>query len=397
MRQFLLLIACFFASVLKAQNFQSGFRQLTFIDPSRSGRSVPADIYYPASVSGTNVPVVSGIQRFPVVVFGHGFFIPTSAYKWLGDSLSRNGFIAVFPSTESTLSPNHAAFGADISFLATRVASLNDSTGSIFFGRVKKRAAVGGHSMGGGSSFIAAASANEVVQSIFNFAAAETNPSAKQAASQVNLPALIFSGTSDCIVPPATQKDMYTAIPYPCKTYINLTGGLHCHFSNNDGTCAFGQLTSGCNSSSVNAQVIFQKTTSLLIPFLNLYLNEDCTSSDLFNERYSLLTGAVKERVCTSDPKGCVLTGIQSTPENKSFSVYPNPVSGSSQILLEWNENDRFSSFLIYSSDGRIIQRDELNKTGRKNILLKNQSPGIYYIRMFTNSGFGLAKRILVH
>jgi len=397
MRHYLFLIVCLLVSTVQAQNFQSGFRQFNFSDPSRSGRSISADVYYPASVVGTNAPLPTGTQRFPVVVFGHGFVIPTSAYKWLGDSLSRNGFIAVFPSTESSLSPNHAAFGADISFLATRVTSLNDSSTSFFFNRVKKRAAVGGHSMGGGSSFIAASSSNEVIHAIFNFAAAETNPSAKQAALQVILPALIFSGTSDCIVPPATQKDMYTAIPYPCKTYINLTGALHCHFSNNDGTCAFGQLTSGCNSSSVNAQVIFQKTTSLLLPFLNLYLNQDCASSDLFNERYSQLTGAAKERVCTSDPKGCILTGIQSTPENKSFSVYPNPVSGSSQILLEWNENDRFSSFLIYSSDGRIIQRDELNKTGRKNILLKNQSPGIYYIRMFTNSGFGLAKRILVH
>jgi len=396
MRQLLLLIACFFASFLKAQNFQSGFRQINFTDPSRSGRMVTADIYYPASVSGTNVDLVTGIQTFPVVVFGHGFVIPTSAYKWLGDTLSRYGFIAVFPSTESTFSPNHATFGADISFLATRVTSLNDSSSSIFFGRVKKRAAVGGHSMGGGSSFLAAASANAVIHSIFNFAAAETNPSAKQAASQVNLPALIFSGTSDCIVPPATQKDMYVAIPYPCKTYINLTGGLHCHFSNNDATCSFGQLTSGCNSSSVNAQVIFQKTTSLLIPFLNLYLNEDCNSSNLFNDRYSSLTGAAKERVCTSDPKGCVLTGFQFPLENKSFSVYPNPITTTAQILLEWNENDRYNSCLIYSSDGQVIQKDELNNTGKKRILLKNQSPGIYFIKLFTKTGSSPAKRFVV-
>lgn len=396
MRHYLLLIACLVASSLQAQNFQTGFLQFDFSDPSRSDRPIPADVYYPASFAGTNAPLVTGTQKFPVVVFGHGFFIPTSAYKWLGDTLSKNGFIAVFPSTESTLSPNHAAFGADISFLATSVTSLNDSSASIFFGRVKKRAAVAGHSMGGGCSFLAAASANPVVYSIFNFAAAETIPSAKQAAALVNLPTLIFSGSSDCIVPPATQKDIYTAIPYPCKTYINLTGGLHCHFSNNDGRCSLGQIGSGCNSSAVNAQVIFQKTSSLFIPFLNLYLNEECTSSELFNEGYALLTGAVKERTCTSDPKGCVVTGFESTPENKNYSVYPNPVGIAAQIIIEWNEYERFSSYLIYSSDGSVVQSGELHNTRRKTIYLKRQSPGIYFIRLFSKTEPGPAKRFVV-
>ena len=396
MRQLLILIACFFASLLKAQNFQSGFRQISFTDTSRSNRIVPADIYYPASTVGNNVPLASGTMQFPVVVFGHGFVIPTSSYKWLGDSLSKYGFIAVFPSTESTFSPNHAAFGTDISFLATSVTSLNDSSGSIFFGRVKKRAAVAGHSMGGGCSFLAAASANPIVYSIFNFAAAETNPSAQTAAAQVNLPALIFSGSSDCIVQPSIQKGMYTAIPYSCKTYINITGAVHCHFAANDGTCGAGQLFSGCNSSSITASIVFQRVTSLLIPFLNLYLKEECTSSDLFNERYALLTGAIKERVCTSDPKGCVLTGFESTPENKNYSVYPNPVGVTAQFILEWNENERYISYLIYSSDGSVVQRDELHSAGRKTIYLKRQIPGIYFIRLFSKTGSGPAKRFVV-
>jgi predicted dienelactone hydrolase len=396
MRQLLLLIACLFVQSLTAQNFQSGFRQITFTDPARSNRAIPTDIYYPATSSGTNSSLPPGTQTFPVVVFGHGFVIPTSSYKWLGDTLSKYGFIAVFPTTESSFSPNHGTFGADITFLASRVTSLNDSSGSFFFGRVKKRAAVAGHSMGGGCSFLAAASANPVVYSIFNFAAAETNPSAQTAAAQVNLPALIFSGSSDCIVQPSTQKGMYTAIPYPCKTYINITGALHCHFAANDGTCAAGQLFSGCNSSSITASIVFQRITSLLIPFLNLYLNEECTSSDLFNERYALLTGAVKERVCTTDPKGCVVTGFESTLENKNYSVYPNPVGITAQIIIEWNEYERFSSYLIYSFDGSVVQSGELNSAGRKTIYLKRQIPGIYFIRLFSKTGSGPAKRFVV-
>ena len=396
MRHLLLLIACFVASSLQAQIFQSGFRQINFSDLSRSGRSIPADVYYPASVAGTNVPLVIGIQKFPVVVFGHGFLIPTTAYKWLGDSLSRNGFIAVFPATESSGSPNHAAFGSDLSFLAARVTSLNDSSGSIFFGRVKKRAAVGGHSMGGGSSFIAAASTNEVIQAIFNFAAAETNPSAKQAAAQVNLPALIFSGTSDCIVPPSTQKDMYTAIPYPCKTYINLTGGLHCHFSNNDGTCVAGQIFSFCNNSSVNAPIVFQKVSSLLIPFLDLYLSQNCSSSDLYNERYTLLTGAVKERVCTGDPKGCALTNVNDLIVYQDVQLFPNPVRGNASLQLKGEVLTKIQSYTIYSMIGERICQGLLTNRMPATICLNGLQPGYYLVVLQLDKQQRLQRRLKV-
>jgi predicted dienelactone hydrolase len=396
MRQLLLLIACLFVQSLTAQNFQSGFRQITFTDPARSNRAIPIDIYYPATSSGTNTPLAPGTQTFPVVVFGHGFVIPTSSYKWLGDTLSKYGFIAVFPTTESSFSPNHGTFGADITFLASRVTSLNDSSGSFFFGRVKKRAAVGGHSMGGGSSFLAAASANAVIHSIFNFAAAETNPSAQQAAAQVNLPALIFSGTADCIVPPSTQKGMYNAIPYPCKTYINLTGGLHCHFSNNDATCSFGQLTSGCNSSSVNAQVIFQKTTSLLIPFLNLYLNEDCNSSNLFNDRYSSLTGAAQERVCTSDPNGCAVTNVNDLIVYQGIQLFPNPVRGNASLQLKGGGLTKIQSYTIYSMIGERIFQGVLTNRMPPTIHLNGLQPGYYLVVLQLDKQQRLQRRLKV-
>jgi len=386
MRQFLLLIACLFSSLLKAQDYQSGFRQINFIDPLRSGRSVPADVYYPTTVGGQNVPLVAGAQSFPVVVFGHGFLIPTSAYKWLGDSLSRYGFISVFPATESNSSPNHASFGADLSFLASRVTSLNDSAASFLFGRVKKRAAVAGHSMGGGSSFLSAASGPSVLSALFNFAAAETNPSAQQAASQVNLPSLIFSGSGDCIVPPSTQKAMYNSISYPCKSYINITGGLHCHFSANDGTCALGQLFSGCNSSGISSQVVFQKVISVLVPFLDLYLNENCSSS-LFTERYLALTGSEKERICATDPKGCTLTGLNSLYRDNTFSIYPNPVDASESILLRLISDVQHTSYAIYTTHGKAVQKGKLRGGRNQLIHLKDVIPGIYLMQLITQSG----------
>ena len=62
-----------------AQGFLVGYRQITFTDPSRSNRSIPTDVYYPATSSGTNAPIASG--AFPVLVLGHGFVMDVSAYR----------------------------------------------------------------------------------------------------------------------------------------------------------------------------------------------------------------------------------------------------------------------------------------------------------------------------
>src|SRR5687768_16280873 len=108
-----------------SQPYSAGKRTITFIDNSRSARQIPTDIYYPANTAGNDVPLATGVARFPVVVFGHGFLISTSAYKWLADSLVKNGYVVALPATEDGLTPSHLNFGLDLSFLCSRVTSLN--------------------------------------------------------------------------------------------------------------------------------------------------------------------------------------------------------------------------------------------------------------------------------
>ncbi len=309
MRKIYTLFIFFNACIINvtAQNYAIGEKAINFVDQARSGRQVPAEIYYPANGNGTNVPLAAGVDKFPVVVFGHGFVIPVSAYEWLADSLVKKGYIVAFPSTEGSLSPSHAAFGDDLLFLCNRLTSLNDSAESFLYQRVIKKAALSGHSMGGGSSFLAATGNSNVVSAIFNFAAAETNPSAIAAAASVNKPALIFSGSGDCIVPASTQFQMFTNIIASCKTYINITGALHCQFANNNGTCTLGQLVSGCNSSAITPAEVFNKTTALVIPFLDFYLKDSCTRGDDYLKAYDALTGVEKNRTCNSFPECGIL------------------------------------------------------------------------------------------
>jgi hypothetical protein len=141
-------------------------------------------------------------------------------------------------------------------------------------------------------------------------------------------PALVFSGSSDCIVLPSVQEAMYNNLPVACKTYINITGGLHCHFANNNSTCALGQLTSGCNSSSITTTIVFSKAMSLIVPFIDFYLKDICTSGQLFSNTYNNLSGVTKRQSCqafpTCGPLPVKLTGF--------YGNYKN-----NQVLLYWN------------------------------------------------------------
>ena len=375
-----------------AQNLPVGKRTITFTDGNRSNRAVLTELYYPATVSGNNTPLAGGTEKYPVVVFGHGFVMTPAAYVWLADSLVKYGFIVALPSTESSFSPSHEQFGRDLAFLAQRVCSLNDSTGNFLYGRVSNKSALGGHSMGGGCSFLGM-TYNTQVQALFNFAAAETNPSAKTAASSIQKPALIFSGSADCIVAPSEQQLMYNNIPYPCKSYVNITGGLHCHFGNNDATCVFGQVTSGCNTSTINSSVVFNKTISLLRPFLQHYLKADCGAASLFEATLAQVTGATTLRTCTSDPLGCVVTGVPTISGTSPLLSYPNPAPVRSGAMLALKQG-RFEEISVFDSHGSLIRT--LRATPGNTLMLHAPGSGMYLVRAKTSLGI-FFRRIVFH
>ncbi|MFT3910960.1 MAG: T9SS type A sorting domain-containing protein [Ferruginibacter sp.] len=297
---FIFLFFCIYN--LSAQTYSTGKRSLTFIDNSRTDRPIPTDIYYPANTAGNNVAIATGSAKFPVVVFGHGFLIPASSYKWLADSLVKTGYIVALPTTEDGLIPSHLDFGLDLNFLCSRVTSLNDSASSFLYQRVTKRAAVAGHSMGGGASFLAAALQNSVIKAVFNFAAAETTPPASTAAFLDFKPTLMFSGSSDCVAEDSIQNAMYNNIFLACKTYVDITDALHCQFANNNLICQAGQIIAGCGFTGLSTQTVLAKTTSLVSPFLDYYLKDNCQRGDIFVNTYNNITGVTKRRSCFPFP-----------------------------------------------------------------------------------------------
>jgi len=283
------------------EEFKHYFRtNITFNDPARGGRSIPTQIYYPAVSAGTNATPATG--QHCLVVFGHGFLIGYSQYQWLANALVPNGYIVAFPDTETGF-PSHGDFGDDIAFLVGAIQAEGSVSGSVLFGAVGTKSAVGGHSMGGGASFLAAGG-NTGIDALFNFAAAETNPSAIAAAGNVSVPTLVFEGTDDCVTPSAGNTgDMYAALGVACKSLVSITGASHCQFANNDFVCGLGQI--GCGGSITQAS---QESTVItyLLPFLNYHLKEDCDEGTTFDNLLTTPVGSTTQSNCmVPDPSVC--------------------------------------------------------------------------------------------
>lgn len=316
-----LLVALFFHSNSMAQPFSIGETNLTFTDPARGGRSVPTQIYYPASTAGTNTSPAAGMHC--LVVFGHGFLIGYSQYQWLANALVPNGYIVAFPDTETGF-PSHGDFGDDIAFLVGAIQAEASVSGSVLFGAVSPNSAVGGHSMGGGASFLAAGG-NTGINALFNFAAAETNPSAIAAAASVSVPTLVIEGTDDCVTPSAGNTgDMYAALGVACKSLISITGASHCQFANSDFVCGLGQIGCGGMIAQGDQENI---VITYLLPFLNYHLKSDCDEGTVFDNLLTTPVGSTTQSNCVvPDPSVCATT-CANVDLNIQFDGFPAQTS----------------------------------------------------------------------
>jgi len=323
--------------LLHPQSFQTGTTTITFNDPSRTGgfgsgggpgRQIQTEIYYPAVSAGSNVPLASG--QFPVIVFGHGFVMTWDSYDNIYKELSQRGYIVALPRTEGGFSPNHDEFGKDLKWVAARMLALNttNTLTGLFVGKLNQKVGIGGHSMGGGCSFLASSS-NNTIHCLFNFAAAETNPKASIAAKNVSVPTLLLGGGGDCVTPPATNQDvMYDSCGASRKFEIILKNLTHCDFSNgNNFNCNFGQNSSGCPSTLtiVNAQ---KRYMNFLNPFLDHLLKNDCQAGNTFMDSLNL-SNTIQYKKAQGTLSCSVSSFTDFSKNSESILIFPNPaISG---------------------------------------------------------------------
>jgi len=297
-----------------------------------------------------------------------------SAYQNFWDMLVLEGYIVVFPTTESGLSPNHTEFGKDLKFLISEIQT-NGAGAAFTASSVGNTSAIMGHSMGGGSSFLAAEN-NATITTMVTFAAANTNPSSITAAQQVSVPTLLFSGVNDCVTPPAQHQDiMYDSTTAAYKTQINIAGGGHCYFANSNFSCTFGEST--CTPSpSIVREEQQDVTNDFLKLWLGYFLKNDCQDAQAFQD--SLLTSA-RITYRQNQSIACV-TGIETSVNAKMCSVFPNPFSN--QVTFNM-KSEQIKKIDIYNGMmqhvGAYIYADA-NITER--IDFKAFDNGIYFVKV---------------
>ncbi len=335
--------------------YQIGHSTITFNDPSRNGgfgsgggagRQIQTEIYYPSYTAGENTAVAT-FPNFPVIVFGHGFAMGWDAYANIWEHLAPQGYILAFVRTEGSLipAPSHGDFGADLALVATKMLALNGTAGSPFNGKVKQKVVIMGHSMGGGATMLAAQN-NASIAGIVGLAPAETNPSAVSVCGNINVPALIFSGSNDGVTPPIDNHlPMYQGLASSCKSFVSITGGAHCYFANSNFNCDFGESTSSQGISITRAQQQ-QKTFQILDPWLNYVLNTDCYALADFQASLTNTAGTVNQTTCAQP-------GINALIYYDNFQTMSTPTPGD---YYQWYVNGQI--MLGETNDTLLIPMD---------------------------------------
>lgn len=294
-----------------------GHRTLQFTDPARNNRQVPAEVYYPAESAGNNTPVLAG--AFPVIVFGHGYLMPYSAYGYFRDAMVPEGYVVVFPTTEGSLFPSHINFGLDLAFLVGAMQNEGTTPSSPFYQHIDTTSAIMGHSMGGGAAFLAC-QGNTLPTAVVTFAAAETTPSAIAAASGVSLPSLVLAASEDCVTPPANnQVPMYDALAGACKVFVSITGGGHCYFADYNLQCSLGET--GCQQNfTISREQQQDAALDFTRPFLDWFLKKDYSAWLSFNDSLNL-----SQRITSAID--CTVTGAELPGLRSGMRLFPNPAA----------------------------------------------------------------------
>ena len=371
-----------------AQQYQVGHIQENFVDPTRSNRNIPVEIYYPSALPGNNVSIAAG--QFPVVVFGHGFSMSWNAYNYFWDSIVPYGYIVVFPTTEGSFAPSHTNFAKDMAFIIGAMKNEGLDNSSAFGGSISTTSALMGHSMGGGCALLAQ-QYDTTVTAISTFAGAVTTPSSVTVAQSINKPSLIFAGANDCVAPPIQhQIPMYDSLASSCKTYVSIDGASHCQFADVSTVCYFGEGTCTPQATITEAQQQNQ-LVSLVVPWLNFYLKNDCLAAATFQTALVASAAISFQQNCTVN---CTTTSISNHYNIQNVSIYPNPFFDKTTVFVGNELNN--SIVVIKDVFGKETFKTRLALESEFKINRNKMASGMYVLQIIKNEDVIVSKNIVI-
>jgi predicted dienelactone hydrolase len=266
-----------------AQPYDIGHTTAMMRDTQRGNREIRVEIYYPVRIENTGSDKDDGCAgKFPVICFAHGYVMSPDSYGYILEALVPEGYIVVFPYSETGMFPSHLDLSKDLAFVLEETAKLGLEAGSPLYGITGDSSCLMGHSMGGGALF-AAANLYEGTLAVVALAPMNSKPSAIQAAASVTVPTLIFAGEGDCITPPGRyQMPIYNFSAAADKTYILIRGGTHCGMADSSRICTLAEKISGCNK-GLSPSGQHQILKKYLIPWLNFFLKWENDQGIIFD------------------------------------------------------------------------------------------------------------------
>jgi dienelactone hydrolase len=188
------------------------------------GSFATATVSVPSSVSGfgggtIHYPTDTSQGTFGAIAFAPGFTASSTSYSWIGPRIASQGFVVFlintnsrfdFPSSRATQLQSALNYLVNTSSVRTRIDG--------------NRLAVGGHSMGGGGSLIAADN-NANLQAAVPLQPWNTGTNF----SGVNVPTMIIGAENDTIASVNSHSiPFYNSIPAASeKAYLELNGASH--------------------------------------------------------------------------------------------------------------------------------------------------------------------------
>ncbi|ASR34129.1 dienelactone hydrolase [Prauserella marina] len=184
---------------------------------------LPGVVYTPAR--GLNLPAIA---------FGHGWLQPPGRYRELLRHLASWGIVAAAPATQRGPLPSHRAFAADLRSALDLVTGVRLGPDGISVDPAK--VGLAGHSIGGGSAVLAAASEpTHTIRAVATITAAQTMPPATIAAQTVTAPGLHLVADEDMVAPAegnaAAIADAWAGPvrlrTLPKSSHLAVTEGMH--------------------------------------------------------------------------------------------------------------------------------------------------------------------------
>jgi dienelactone hydrolase len=168
----------------------------------------------------------------PAVAFGHGWLQPPVRYRELLRHLASWGIVVAAPATHRGPLASHRLLAADLRTALDLCTSVRLGDGDVSVDPDKLGLA--GHSTGGGSAVLAAAT-DPRVKAVATLAPAETRPYASAAARDCAMPGLHLAAGRDLVAPPVSNAELIAdawAGPtllrtLPKASHLGFTEGRH--------------------------------------------------------------------------------------------------------------------------------------------------------------------------